>query len=131
MARVITTGIVSIHIEKPSRAFEVDDVGGQRNERRKRVGCFANVNCLMFVVNLAGYATVTYEDASMNRMTEAMNAFKATVNNRVFNDTKICLVFNKKDAFENMLLKKPLKETFPDYEGPNCKYNLELSRNCN
>ncbi len=54
MARVMTTGIITTDIPLAPLTFTVVDVGGQRNERRKWIHCFSDVNAIVFVVNLAG-----------------------------------------------------------------------------
>ncbi len=39
------------------------------------------------------------------------------VNEKAFSKTNIFLYFNKKDLFENVLRRIPMKNCFPDYEG--------------
>lgn len=127
MARIRTTGIVTTELvqkvvpkmedEPDTISFVVVDVGGQRNERKKWISCFDDVKSVMFVVNLAGYNQVLFEDSSMNRMHEAKSLFKATVNNQMFRDTPVFLFLNKKDLFEEMIQETDLNCCFPDYEG--------------
>lgn len=40
------------------------DVGGQRTERRKWIGCFEDVRAVLFVVALSGYDMTLVEDHS-------------------------------------------------------------------
>jgi hypothetical protein len=47
--------------------FEMYDVGGQRNERKKWIHCFDNVTAIIFVAALSEYDQVLFEDASTNR----------------------------------------------------------------
>ena len=79
------------------------------------------------------YNTVLFEDRTMNRMEEAFILFKQTVNNAIFADTPIYLVFNKKDLFEKNLEKDKITncKIFSDYsgkrDGKNYCYSLSYS----
>jgi len=119
MSRIMTTGIISTEINIFPLKFTVIDVGGQRNERRKWLHCFDNVNALLYIVNLSGYNTVLYEDNSVNRMQECFNLFKQTANNEIFKNTPIFLLFNKKDLFEEKIRTDSINvcEEFSDYTG--------------
>jgi len=127
MARIRTTGIVVTNLkqklvresqyEPEYLDFEVVDVGGQRNERKKWIHCFDDVKCVLFIVNLAGWDQVLFEDASKNRMEEALELFQKVTHDPVFEKTPIFLFLNKKDLFESMILKKDLKTRFPEYDG--------------
>lgn len=117
----MTTGILTTDISIPPLHFLVVDVGGQRNERRKWLHAFDDVSALVFVVNLAGYHSVLYEDQATNRMQECINLFKATVNNPIFNTMPVFLLLNKKDLFEKLIETTPITAcpSFQDYQGPN------------
>lgn len=117
MARARTTGVNAVTLSIPPRQWEVIDVGGQRSERKKWINFFDNVDAILFVVNLAGYAKVCFEDQKVNRMSEAMKVFYDISNNELFKDTPLYIFFNKKDLFEEYLRTKPLKNHFEDYEG--------------
>jgi len=128
MARIRTTGIVNSELEQrladkkdPHEPdlikFDVVDVGGQRNERKKWIHCFDDVRAILFVVNLAGYNQVLFEDASKNRMQEELELLEQISSMDIFRDTPIFLFFNKKDLFEQMILDVDLCNTFPDYTG--------------
>jgi len=121
MARIITTGIVTTEFAKQTNdavpiSYQLIDVGGQRNERRKWIHCFDDVTAIVYLVNLAGYASVLYEDPTVNRMTEALSVFENTVNNDTFGDVPIFLLLNKKDLFESLIKKKDLSTCFHDYQ---------------
>jgi len=97
--------------------FEVVDVGGQRNERKKWMHCFDDVKAVLFIVNLAGWDQVLFEDASKNRMEEAIELFEKVAHNKIFEKTPVFLFLNKKDIFEKQIQEKDLKTRFPDYDG--------------
>jgi len=127
MARVRTTGIVVSKLEEKNKStnpdepkslkFEVVDVGGQRNERKKWIHCFDDVSAVLFVVNLAGYNQVLFEDATKNRMQEALELFKEISERPNFLKTPLFVFLNKKDLFESMIKDTDLNKTFPDYKG--------------
>jgi len=127
MARIRTTGIVVTNLkqklvreskhEPEYLDFEVVDVGGQRNERKKWMHCFDDVRAVLFIVNLAGYDQVLFEDNSKNRMVEELELFQKVTHNKIFETTPIFLFLNKKDLFEVMIQKVDMKSRFPDYDG--------------
>lgn len=52
-------------------------------------------------------------------MQEALTLFDSICNSRWFVKTSIILFLNKIDIFKEKLPKHPLKESFPDFTGPN------------
>lgn len=67
-SRVRTSGIVTETYEIDGSTFEMYDVGGQRNERKKWIHCFEDVTAIIFVAALSEYDQKLFEDASANRM---------------------------------------------------------------
>lgn len=80
---------------------------------------FADVKAILFVVNLAGYDLVLFEDNSQNRMHEALDLFSQIVNKPHFRSTPVFLFLNKKDLFEQQIRQVGLEKCFPDYKGDN------------
>jgi len=136
MARIRTTGIVVTNLEetldpKDNKAseeekallmpdkllFQVVDVGGQRNERKKWIHCFDDVRCVLFCDNLAGYNQVLFEDSTKNRMHESLELFNKVTYNKIFENTPIFLFLNKKDLFEQMIREVDMSVAFPEYKG--------------
>ena len=68
MARVRTSGIVTERYLIDGTTFEMYDVGGQRNERKKWIHCFEGVTAVIFVAAISEYDQKLFEDASTNRM---------------------------------------------------------------
>ncbi len=62
--------------------FEIYDVGGQRNERKKWIHCFDDVTAVIFVVALSEYDQTLFEDSTTNRLLEAVELFGDICNNR-------------------------------------------------
>ena len=48
--------------------FEMYDVGGQRNERKKWIHCFEGVDAVIFVAAISEYDQKLFEDSTTNRM---------------------------------------------------------------
>jgi len=67
-SRVRTSGIVTERYSIDGTIFEMYDVGGQRNERKKWIHCFENVTAVIFVAAISEYDQKLFEDASTNRM---------------------------------------------------------------
>lgn len=97
--------------------FRMFDVGGQRSERKKWIHCFEGVNAIIFCVALSGYDLVLAEDEEMNRMIESMKLFDSICNSKWFVETSIILFLNKKDLFEEKIVRSPLTICFPEYTG--------------
>jgi len=116
-SRVRTTGIVQSEFEIKGLNIAMFDVGGQRNERRKWIHCFDNVDCVVFVASLSEFDQVLFEDETMNRLDEAFDLFAQIVNSKWFKETAVILFLNKKDLFEQKLGEK----NFADYVNKNEK----------
>lgn len=122
-ARVRTSGVVSKEFCIPAtgttqaRAIELFDVGGQRSERRRWIHFFDHVNSLVFVAAISEYNQVLAEDASKNRLEEAMDLFEQIVQSHHFCDTSVYLFLNKRDLFEEKIKTIDPRRWFPDYTG--------------
>lgn len=117
-ARARTTGIVNAQYEIEGTVFELYDVGGQRNERRKWIHCFDNVTAVLFVSAISEYDQVLYEDGKTNRLLEALDLFDQIANHRFFSDTAMILFLNKSDLFRDKITNVPLTVCFPDCTAP-------------
>jgi GTPase SAR1 family protein len=67
-SRVRTSGIVTERYIIDNTTFEMYDVGGQINERKKWIHCFEGVTAVIFVAAISEYDQMLFEDASKNRM---------------------------------------------------------------
>ena len=103
LARARTTGITQESLNIDGVRFEIFDVGGQRNERRKWIHAFDNVTSLIFVAAISEYDQVLYEDEAVNRLTEALAVFQQAVNNSCFHSMPVILFLNKFDIFRDKI----------------------------
>lgn len=118
LTRVRTTGVVQEIFEVDNQTFQLVDVGGQRNERKKWIHCFAGVTAVLFVAASSEYDQNLFEDRSRNRLVEALGLFNTVTNSDVFDETTMILFLNKADIFKDKLCvrKIPLNISgeFPD-----------------
>jgi len=117
-ARIRTTGIVEQNFTMNRSKFQVFDVGGQRNERKKWIHCFENVTGVIFLAALSAYDQTLYEDDQTNRMKEALMLFNQICNSRWFRDTCMILFLNKIDLFKEKIKRVPLSTCFLEYNPP-------------
>eukprot|EP00586_Coscinodiscus_wailesii_P020092 CAMPEP_0172495108 /NCGR_PEP_ID=MMETSP1066-20121228/64143_1 /TAXON_ID=671091 /ORGANISM="Coscinodiscus wailesii, Strain CCMP2513" /LENGTH=336 /DNA_ID=CAMNT_0013266581 /DNA_START=124 /DNA_END=1135 /DNA_ORIENTATION=- len=119
LARVRTSGIVTERYLIDGTQFEMYDVGGQRNERKKWIHCFDDVTAVIFVAALSEFDQVLFEDAGTNRMVEAIDLFSDICNNRFFTDSSMILFLNKRDLFEEKIQHVDIaaSEPFSDFQG--------------
>ena len=85
------------------RQYEMYDVGGQRNERRKWAHCFEGVTGIIFVASLSDYDQKMFEDETTNRMKDSVYLFRDICANPAFAETPIILFLNKRDLFQKKI----------------------------
>lgn len=117
MARKRTTGVVTTEFGYGDTRWSVIDVGGQRNERKKWLHYFDDVQAIAYVVNLAAYNRVLFEDQKVNAMQEDIELFGTIAGNPLFRTIPIYLLLNKKDLFQQQLETANISKCFPDYDG--------------
>lgn len=118
-SRVRTTGIITEAYDIDGNTFEMYDVGGQRNERKKWIHCFESVTAVIFVAALSEYNQKLFEDGTCNRMIEALDLFEEIASSEYFKKSSLLLFLNKKDLFGEKISKVPITDTpeFSDYTG--------------
>jgi len=103
LVRFRTTGVIEQKFTIKKNQFHVFDVGGQKSERKKWINCFDNVTAVIFVASMSCYDEVMFEDNEKNSMTDQLELFEKTCNERAFVKTSMILFLNKKDLFEKKL----------------------------
>eukprot|EP01084_Bolivina_argentea_P275969 470746_1 len=114
-----TTGIIQKHFKINNVNFHIFDVGGQKSERKKWIRCFDDVRAIIFVVAIASYNEMMFEDETKNYMTDALELFDKTINDNHFNETAVILFLNKTDLYRKKLhdLAITICPAFSDYDG--------------
>eukprot|EP00605_Chrysophyceae_sp_TOSAG23-4_P000571 GSChrysophyteH1.ASY1.ANO1.647.1 assembled CDS len=127
--RVKTSGIVTERYGIDSKHYEMYDVGGQKNERKKWIHCFENVTAVIFVAAISEYDQKLYEDGSTNRMVDALELFKDICGNQFFKNSAIILFLNKKDLFETKIKRVNIRdsEPFKDFTGKDGDYQAGVN----
>jgi GTPase SAR1 family protein len=115
-----TTGITTFPLEVNSLKLKLIDSGGQKNERKKWKQCYTNesLNGILFLVSMSEFDQLNYEDGKTNRMMDSLNIFHSTANDPLLEKTKIFLIFNKMDLFEEKIKNsnQGLKDLFKDFK---------------
>ena len=124
--RFRTSGIVTDQYLIDGAVFEMYDVGGQRNERRKWIYCFENVTGIIFVAGLSEFNQVLFENKERNRMEEALDLFEDICNNSCFAKSSVILFLNKRDLFEEKIKISDIVDYFPDYKGAKNDYDAGI-----
>lgn len=127
--RVRTSGVVKEVFKLDGIEFQIWDVGGQRNERRKWIHVFDNVQALIFFGAINEYDQKLFENNRVNRIHEALELFETVANDEVFEDAGLILFLNKSDLYADKLNKAAIKyvdeknpenSRFTDFKGPHC-----------
>ncbi|KAJ8331450.1 hypothetical protein QVD99_001721 [Batrachochytrium dendrobatidis] len=95
--------------------FHFFDVGGQLKHRKQWAPYFDHVSTIIFVVSLACYDQNLAEDATVNRMHDALELFEGVCNNPLLKKISVTLFLNKKDLFETKIATVPINNYFPDF----------------
>ncbi|KAH8831149.1 guanine nucleotide binding protein, alpha subunit [Flagelloscypha sp. PMI_526] len=118
MTRARTIGITETTFNLGKSDLLMVDVGGQKSERRKWIHCFQDVTSILFLVSLSGYDQCLTEDKDANQMEDAMTVWDSICNSQWFKRTNMILFLNKYDLFKIRIQVSPIKNYFPDFEGP-------------
>ena len=79
--------------------YDIFDVGGMKNERRRWMLFFEDTAGVLFVVGLDGFNKLLWEDNRNNRLREDIGLFRGLINLAAFDDAKVFVVLNRFDLF--------------------------------
>jgi hypothetical protein len=80
------------------------------------------VTAVLFCIALSDYDQVLREDATQNRMKEALLLFDEICNSPWFRSVDFIVFFNKTDLFREKFPRSPLTTCFPHYSGNTLLY---------
>jgi len=126
-SRAPTTGIVENDFTIEGARFNMFDVGGQRNERKKWIHCFERVTAVLYVAAISEYDQLCMEDDKTNRMVEAFNVFDENCNSQWFKRTAVILFLNKRDIFQEKVKTVSIKQYLSEFEGKDNDYDSGVS----
>uniref|UniRef100_A0A4W3K964 Guanine nucleotide binding protein (G protein) alpha v1 n=1 Tax=Callorhinchus milii TaxID=7868 RepID=A0A4W3K964_CALMI len=110
--RLRTAGVIETQFKINNLIFRMYDVGGQRTERRKWIGCFEEVRAVLYVAALSGYDMTLLEE-----LTESVEQLNTLPPGR-----ESILFLNKIDLFQEKILhsERHLRLYFSEYRGADC-----------
>ncbi|KAK7027499.1 Guanine nucleotide-binding protein subunit alpha-15 [Halocaridina rubra] len=117
--RLITRSSVTKTYELTSIRMTLHDMGGQRPDRNEWIRQLHEPSAIIFLASLSEY-NQTVEEASerKNRVQESLDIFNDLLGYSPFENTPVILLLNKSDIFSTKIRTQPLKNFFPDYDGP-------------
>ncbi|KAI8614339.1 guanine nucleotide-binding protein-like protein G(o) subunit alpha [Chytriomyces sp. MP71] len=118
-SRVMTSGVSETKVIIKGTVFRVFDVGGQRNERKKWIHVFDNVNAIFFLFDLSAFNQMTVEDTNINRVVESLTVFTFICNHNVFKKTAMIIFMNKIDLLRDKLEHSMVQDYFPEFTSTN------------
>ena len=91
----------------------------QHSERKKWITCFADADCVIFVVSLSCYdEMMTARQTEVNCMVDALALFEETVSSERLEGMQFILFLNKMDLFAKKILRFPITDcpAFADFD---------------
>ncbi|ETO35612.1 GTP-binding alpha subunit, partial [Reticulomyxa filosa] len=87
-----------------------------RTERKKWLGLFDGTDVVMWVMSLASYDQLLFEDNVKNRYDDAFELFQNHCHDKNFKKTEFVVFLNKFDLFEEKLASIPFTKYDPNFE---------------
>jgi hypothetical protein len=116
--RIKTTGIVETEVLIKNVLVRFNDIGGQRNERKKWIHCFDGKDVFIYCMALSEINEVCYEDDKTNRMLESLRCFEELSSSTDYIPLHVpfILFMSQVDLFAKKILSgTPIVHVFPDY----------------
>jgi hypothetical protein len=117
--RTVTQAISDTVFNISGDKYHFYDVSGLKFHRTQWVSYFDKVHSVLFVTSLSCYDQMLAEDATINRMADAIVLFHQMVNHPLLKERSFVLFLNKQDIYTRKIRKIPIKKYFPEYSGRN------------
>ena len=132
---VRASGITTTSLKSKRASYSVIDPGGAYTEQRKWSRVYQNIDCIIFVVPLCAYdtampgyhsnvghyylhqSTISDNVSIQNEISEALSLFDSILALHCFRNTQVILVMNKIDLFKQKLVRKPIVDYWPEFQG--------------
>ncbi|KAL2916671.1 hypothetical protein HK105_203785 [Polyrhizophydium stewartii] len=121
-----TTAITETIIKIKDFTYHFYDVGGQQKYRKQWTPYFDNVHNIVFLVSLSSFDQSLAEEATINRMHDALDLFDQICNHALLKHIPITLMLNKRDLFEKKFPTAQLGKVFPDYTPMDLKKSVRF-----
>uniref|UniRef100_A0A4W3JXS9 Guanine nucleotide binding protein (G protein) alpha v1 n=1 Tax=Callorhinchus milii TaxID=7868 RepID=A0A4W3JXS9_CALMI len=127
--RLRTAGVIETQFKINNLIFRMYDVGGQRTERRKWIGCFEEVRAVLYVAALSGYDMTLLEELTLDSgragggLFNLSRSFLFSFIFVFFTKNRFQILFlNKIDLFQEKILhsERHLRLYFSEYRGADC-----------
>ena len=134
-----TTGVFETYLESHRLSYRIFDVGGAFAERRKWHYTAEDVQCLIFIASLTEYDTRLENDDHALFTTSHMDpnepddirvsltVFENLMNNDSwFKNSTIVLLLNRTDVFRKKIKEVPIRQHWPEFNGPEGDYDAAV-----
>ncbi|KAL8828373.1 MAG: hypothetical protein Q9191_002629 [Dirinaria sp. TL-2023a] len=120
-----TTGVSETYLTSHRLGYRVFDVSGSAAERKRKWNIAAvDVDCVIFIVSLAGYDRHCDSDSSIR---DALAVFESLITRGDWlRKATIVLLLNKTDIFREKIKQVSVREHWPDFNGPEGDYDAAL-----
>ena len=114
--------------------FNLHHATGLYAERQRWIGCFNQVDCVAFVIDLSSYNEYNMSKKGRpNRLAESFEVIHSICSRTSFADKPVILILNKVDQFSKKILHCDIADQAPfnDYKGPTrhakkgCRYFVQ------
>jgi hypothetical protein len=115
--RTVTLAVSRYTFEIETQKIHFFDVSGLAYHRTTWISYFDLTHAVLFVVSLSSFDQVLAEDATVNRMADALVLFNQICTEPLLKDAGLILFLNKRDIFHKKIRKLSLANYFPEYQG--------------